>query len=554
MAKLAKDTIVFRWQPSVMELKDTLTIASQVYNKSTLAPIPFTTVNTNSYIKNNLIGKTTWNYETDGLHYGTSSAQIHGGQIGANAFVVDNSDSNIGYIICSRDDAQSLKTHKINLTTYDMMVSTTSDCGANSSAVDGAVWAGYYDYPGSAYIIDQDSSFLYILHKHRGTKTTSGGVWSSSGHVNLSWINKTSMGVAGDAFDQWHSNPIYLGKKGVVLFVGSARAYGAYGYTQMNGSNSITISKFNTSTKTHTSLATTSITETFRTVGAMSRPFDAGSDIIYGYWAARSDNSSEGYRIYKYEVNMQAETAAVAECSYDFGSTDRGVTLVRHNQDSFNHQIVTFTMDDSVNKYACFCVTELPGISSITLDAFKVHIFKINSGNRGNLIYKSTVNPGFRMRGIMPLLDDYTKFMIIGDSHSEVWTWNSQIETYVYTSTVNMQCRGAMVDNLNRLWVTDENSNVHLISNFSPLTIVVTPASSSYNYQGSVIDSSLSVSAYNIDNTRVAVPVRLVLEGSTYFTDDTQVKQITTSASAGTPVNIKITGTSFSRVLASVVV
>ena len=57
-----------------------------------------------------------------------------------------------------------------------------------------------------------------------------------------------------------------------------------------------------------------------------------------------------------------------------------------------------------------------------------------------------------------------------------------------------------------------------------------------------------------MDNTRVAVPVRLVLEGSTYFTDDSQVKQITTSASGETQVNIKITGASFSRVLASVVV
>jgi hypothetical protein len=102
--------------------------------------------------------------------------------------------------------------------------------------------------------------------------------------------------------------------------------------------------------------------------------------------------------------------------------------------------------------------------------------------------------------------------------------------------------------------MTDEQNNVHLLSSFSPLTITVVPENVDYNYAGSIINTYMNVSAYDIDNTRMATNVRLVLEGSTYFTDDSQVKEITTSAGSETQVNIKITGTSLTRILASVVV
>jgi len=77
---------------------------------------------------------------------------------------------------------------------------------------------------------------------------------------------------------------------------------------------------------------------------------------------------------------------------------------------------------------------------------------------------------------------------------------------------------------------------------------------SSYNYQGSDISTYANVSAYNVDNDRIVANVKLVLEGSIYFTDGSQNKTITTSSSGETQVNMTIKGSSYTRVLASVVV
>ena len=154
----------------------------------------------------------------------------------------------------------------------------------------------------------------------------------------------------------------------------------------------------------------------------------------------------------------------------------------------------------------------------------------------------------------MPLKDDYTKLMTIGDSHSEVYSWNESTEEYDFTTTVNMACRGAMVDDLDRLWMVDDSNDVHLISNNVPLTVTIDPEHTSYNYQGTTINSYVEVNAWDVDSNRMDADVLLTLEGSTYFMDDTQSKQVTTTSGSAYQVDIKITGTSFTRMFGSIVV
>jgi hypothetical protein len=549
MAIIHKNKQSFRWQPAVMEIDDHIVIDSQVYDSATLAPIPFRNLDINSYSTTNLIGKTTWTYYADeGNWHVMGSSSIHGGNVGPNTFVVDNNDSSIGYIIPPRDDSTYLRFHKINLNTHELMTTTSYNDGSSDD-----YYSYYRDYPGQCYFVYQDDDYLYFLHKSRSVRReTQGSTIRNDGQVELGWVDKTTM-----TFQGWDSvgrmrQITYIGNKGTTLFYIQT---GVHWDTQyVDSRNQFNLYKFDTGTKADTNLVSDTITETFMTFGIASRPFDAGSDIWYGYWVNRSDSAAEGYRISKYELDMNAETATISGCTYDFGATDRAATLTRHDSSNYNHKVEAFTCDDGTSKYVNFVVHETPGYTSQTLDCFKIHTFLIGGADNSHLTYKSTANPGFRIRGIMPLEDDYTKFIIFGDSHSEVWTWNDGTETYELTSTINMSCRGAMVDSSNRLWMIDEVNNVHLLSNFSPLTITVTPENTSYTYSGSTINSYVNVSAYDVDNTRIATNVKLVLEGSTYFTDDSQVKEITTSASAETQVNIKITGTSYTRVLASVVV
>jgi hypothetical protein len=556
MAKLIRNDQSFRYQPVILELKDTIVMSGKVYDKSTLALIPFTTLNINGWISYGypMQGKTDWVYEAgDGCWDGAGSAQMHGGQVGMSGFAVDNNDSSIGYVLCCRDDGLYMRQHKISLETHDILITGATARGSSTDS-----YLAYQDYPGWGYIVAQDDDYLYVFHKYRNQKNSERYVNRYTGDPRLCWISKSTMALIGEYMPYRMQNMTYLGQKGDMLFFAQAGVY--YNSTYVDSRNALGIYKFNMATKTG-ALVTggwSSIGETFATFGWATRPWQSSTDVLFGYWTNRSDDVNEGYRIYRYELDMNLETATISGCSYDFttlaSGTTRGDVLSRHNSNNRNHKVVDFVFDDGSNKYVSFLITEMPGQEVQTLDCFKIHTFLIGDVDYGHLTYKSTVTPGFRMRGMMPLEDDHTKFMLFGDSHSEVYTWNSSNEEFDYTSTVNMSCRGATVDQLNRLWMEDNAKNIHLISNNVSLTVTISPEYSSYNFEGTTISSYVEVDAWDIDDNRMDADVLLTLEGSTYFTDDTQSKQVTTTSGSPFQVDIKITGTSFSRMFGSVVV
>ena len=551
MAKLTENKQSFRYQPGVMELKDHMVIEGRIYNKANLDPLPWKSIFIDSYSRKHLIGKTTWVHDTDGT-YELGSSIMHGGQVGMSSFMVDSNDSSIGYIICPRDDSLSLRAHKISLETFDVLLTGATSLGSSGSNTN-----GYYDYTGQAYIIHQDDDYIYYIHKHRNQKryTYASAYWNV-GSPLIGWISKSTMVQAGEYAYAWDfDNMTYLGTKGTTFFFAVCGTYEAQSWVV--GRNDITIRKFDTATKAGASVLNMNPGTTYSSFGNCSRPFDQGSDILHSYYATRSNDVEEGFNIYKAATDMNGETATVSGCTYDFSTMASGITrentLVRNNVDNQHHKVFTCTMDDGSNQYVDFLVTETPGQNAITMDAFKVHTFLIG-GDGSHLTWKSTAEPGFRMRGIMPLEDDYTKFMIIGDSHNEVWKWNISNEEYDFVSTINLSTRGAMTDSLNRLWIYDTANNTHLISNNVPLTVTIEPEYSSYNYQGTTISSYVEVDAWDVDSNRMATDVLLTLEGSTYFLDDTQSKEMTTASGSATQVDIKITGTSFTRMFGSIVV
>jgi len=59
----------------------------------------------------------------------------------------------------------------------------------------------------------------------------------------------------------------------------------------------------------------------------------------------------------------------------------------------------------------------------------------------------------------------------------------------------------------------------------------------------------------NASGNRIAATVKVAIEGASMtFSDDTVVKEITTSSSGETQQNIKVTGAGFVNITASVVV
>ena len=101
--------------------------------------------------------------------------------------------------------------------------------------------------------------------------------------------------------------------------------------------------------------------------------------------------------------------------------------------------------------------------------------------------------------------------------------------------------------------------DAHVLSLDVPVKVTVTPASGSYNYTGSTINSSVSVSAFNISNERVAKTVKLSIDGTSMQFDsdgngnaNTDSATVSTLTSGDITKNIKIVSSGLSEIIANI--
>jgi hypothetical protein len=114
------------------------------------------------------------------------------------------------------------------------------------------------------------------------------------------------------------------------------------------------------------------------------------------------------------------------------------------------------------------------------------------------------------------------------------------------------------IDGLGRIWALATGAagyaEIHMLTLNVPVTITVTAPQSSYNFTGTNISTSITVNAYDPSGARIAVALKLVVDGgSMTFSGSNLTTTVTTSASANTVVPVTITGAGISNVIASVV-
>ena len=115
-------------------------------------------------------------------------------------------------------------------------------------------------------------------------------------------------------------------------------------------------------------------------------------------------------------------------------------------------------------------------------------------------------------------------------------------------------------DRLDRIWaatagISSVYADLHLITPSLPVTVNIVPASTTYNYTGTTLNSNFTLATLDTTGARVSTDVTLVIDGSTItFSDDTKSKIVTTSASGDVTVNIKIVDSGFSQIISSVTI
>ena len=123
------------------------------------------------------------------------------------------------------------------------------------------------------------------------------------------------------------------------------------------------------------------------------------------------------------------------------------------------------------------------------------------------------------------------------------------------TITSELHCVGR--DSSDRIFALEANGEynykLHSITPTLPISVSITPAASSYNFAGSVISSTVAVSAFGADGARIAATVGLTISGSTMdFSAGVSTVNVTTSTSGDTNQAIRITGAGFSDILAAI--
>lgn len=182
--------------------------------------------------------------------------------------------------------------------------------------------------------------------------------------------------------------------------------------------------------------------------------------------------------------------------------------------------------------------------------------YSVDAANPKSLTHHSAVTVPQTIKNIAWLNDAKTQFGAICDGGFHIYTFNAT-DGWVKTTTFPYQVWSIGRDSAGKVYATTYNSggyvDIHLITATTPTSVVITPASSTYDYQGTTIDSTVAVSAFGSDGERLALSVDLEIEGSTMtFGDGTTTATVTTSDSADVNQAIKITGAGFSDIIARV--
>jgi len=216
------------------------------------------------------------------------------------------------------------------------------------------------------------------------------------------------------------------------------------------------------------------------------------------------------------------------------------------------------TFESSGNRYlTLFPVHGSYQVHDNTPQARTFVSYQVDPADPKSLTHHSATIVPVTIRNVVMLNDARTMLGVIGEGAIYIYNWNN-VDGWVLTTTYAGKFTGLGRDGTDRIWATEVGANgsyasIHIITPSIPVKISIVPASTSYNYTGSDISTSVAVSAYNSSGDRIAVDVSLTIDGSTMnFGGGSTSTVVTTSISADVTQAVTITGSGLSDIVASV--
>lgn len=185
-------------------------------------------------------------------------------------------------------------------------------------------------------------------------------------------------------------------------------------------------------------------------------------------------------------------------------------------------------------------------------------VYSVGDPNIKTLTYHSALILPETPINYVWLSDNQTIIGVFMNNSFRVYTWSNS--GWANTTTYNFRVIACGRDSLDRIWYVSADPEygntvprIGIITPSAPVNINIVPELTSYEYAGTNINTYVTVEALSVTGTRLVTDVKLVIEGgSMTFSDSTVVKTITTSSSATVQVNLIITSSGFSNIIASV--
>lgn len=189
--------------------------------------------------------------------------------------------------------------------------------------------------------------------------------------------------------------------------------------------------------------------------------------------------------------------------------------------------------------------------------ARKIITYAVNASNPKALTHHSVVTVPSTIRNCVFLNDNRTILACIGSDALYIYTWTNA-NGWTLTSTIAEKFTAVGRDSTDRIWgtaarVDGQYAEIHMLTTTIPTRITISTDQPTYNYTGTNINGTASISAYNLSGERIAVSVALSISGSTMtFSGGATTATVTTSASGEVTTPIVITGAGQSDIIATV--
>ena len=188
---------------------------------------------------------------------------------------------------------------------------------------------------------------------------------------------------------------------------------------------------------------------------------------------------------------------------------------------------------------------------------YNAHVFTTHPTASANLTYRSSrpiyTDLGGEIRAVIAMDSNTNRFLVVTTNNMAIYTFDTASLSLTLAQTIPGEFRHYGVDTYGRLWATTYANDLFSFALDSPVRINITSPTASYSYTGTNISSNVNVEARNYLGSRVAVPTRLTIEGTsaTFTSNGLSYIDVTTTTSSIVNVPITITNGGFTRIVAS---